>query len=67
MRAMLRAQLGEDIYSSWFGTMEFENFDGRVVRTSVPVKFLQNWIQSHYADNLLQCCKEQFKASSASR
>jgi chromosomal replication initiator protein len=61
VRAMLRAQLGEDIYSSWFGTMEFESFDGRVVRTSVPVKFLQNWIQSHYADNLLQCCKEQFE------
>jgi len=59
-RAMLRAQLGEDIYSSWFGTMEFENFDGRVVRASVPVKFLQNWIQSHYADNLLQCCAAEF-------
>jgi chromosomal replication initiator protein len=60
IRAMLRAQLGDDIYSSWFGTMEFENFDGRVVRASVPVKFLQNWIQSHYADNLLQCCSAEF-------
>ena len=60
VRAMLRAQLGDDIYSSWFGSMEFESFDGRVVRASVPVKFLQNWIQSHYADNLLQCCSAEF-------
>ena len=44
VRAMLRVRLGEDIYSSWFASMEFEDFDGRVVRASVPVKFLKNWI-----------------------
>jgi hypothetical protein len=60
VRAMLRAQLGDDIYSSWFGSMEFESFEGRVVRASVPVRFLQNWIQSHYADDLLQCCAAEF-------
>jgi chromosomal replication initiator protein len=60
VRAVLRAKLGEDIYSSWFGRMEFESFDGRAVRVSVPVKFLQNWIQSHYADDLLQCCEAEF-------
>ena len=60
VRAMLRVRLGEDIYSSWFASMEFEDFDGRVVRASVPVKFLKNWIQSHYADDLMQCCAEEF-------
>ena len=50
---MLRARLGEDIYKSWFASMEFEAFDGRVVRATVPVKFLKNWIQSHYSDDLL--------------
>jgi chromosomal replication initiator protein len=59
-RAMLRARLGEDIFSSWFASMEFEDFDGQVVRTSVPVKFLKKWIQSHYADDLLQCCAAEF-------
>jgi chromosomal replication initiator protein len=58
---MLRVRLGEDIYSSWFASMEFENFDGRAVRASVPVKFLKNWIQSHYADDLLQCCAAEFE------
>jgi chromosomal replication initiator protein len=59
-RAMLRARLGEDVFSSWFASMEFEDFDGHVVRASVPVKFLKKWIQSHYADDLLQCCAAEF-------
>lgn len=44
VRAMLRARLGEDIYTSWFAAMEFDTFDGHVVRATVPVKFLKSWI-----------------------
>jgi len=58
---MLRAQLGEDVYTSWFQSMEFEHFDGRTVRVSVPVKFLKNWIQSHYSEALLRCCAAEFE------
>ena len=60
VRALLRARLGEDIYSSWFGTLEFEKFDGRTVRASVPTVFLKKWIQAHYSDDLLQCCVAEF-------
>jgi chromosomal replication initiator protein len=60
VRALLRVRFGEDIYSSWFASLDFEAFDGRVVRASVPVKFLKNWIQSHYSDDLLQCCAAEF-------
>jgi len=60
VRAMLRAQLGEEIYSSWFKSLEFEDFDGRVVKVSVPVKFVRNWIQEHYADRLLHCSRVEF-------
>ncbi|HEX5957469.1 MAG TPA: chromosomal replication initiator protein DnaA [Hyphomicrobiaceae bacterium] len=59
-RAVLRARFGEEVYSSWFHLMEFESFDGRTVRTSLPTKFLQTWIQAHYADALLECCKAEF-------
>jgi chromosomal replication initiator protein len=61
VRAMLRARLGEDVFSSWFTAMEFDAFDGTTVRASVPVKFLKNWIQSHYSDELLACCGAAFK------
>lgn len=63
VRAMLKAQLGEDIYSSWFNAMEFDDFDGRVVTVSVPVKFLRTWIMSHYSDQLLAACKAEFKTA----
>ena len=63
VRAMLRAQLGEDIFTSWFNALEFEAFDGKTVQVSVPVKFLRNWIQSHYEDALLACCKSEFKGA----
>ena len=28
VRAMLRVRFGDDIYSSWFASLEFESFDG---------------------------------------
>jgi chromosomal replication initiator protein len=59
-RALLRARFGEEVYGSWFHLMEFESFDGRTVRASLPTKFLQNWIQAHYADALLECCRAEF-------
>jgi chromosomal replication initiator protein len=59
-RAVLRARFGEEVYNSWFHLMEFESFDGRTVRTSLPTKFLQTWIQAHYADALLECCRAEF-------
>jgi chromosomal replication initiator protein len=62
-RAMLRARLGDDIFSSWFHAIEFESFDAKTVKVSVPVKFLRTWIQSHYADDLLACCRAEFKGA----
>jgi chromosomal replication initiator protein len=62
-RAMLRARLGDDIFLSWFHTLEFESFEAKTVRVSVPVKFLRTWIQSHYADDLLACCRAEFKGA----
>ena len=63
VRAMLRTQLGEDIYASWFKALEFDEFDGKTVKVSVPVVFLRKWIQSHYMDELLTCCKAEFKSA----
>lgn len=63
VRAMLKAQLGDDIYSSWFNAMELEDFDGKIVKVSVPVKFLRTWIQAHYAEQLLAACKAEFKTA----
>ncbi len=60
VRAVLKARLGEDIYSSWFNAMAFESFDGRVIKVSVPVKFVRNYIHEHYSDHILQSARTEF-------
>jgi chromosomal replication initiator protein len=59
IQARLRAELGEDVFTSWFGRMELEAYYDGSVQVSVPTKFLRNWLQSHYADKLLKCCQAE--------
>jgi chromosomal replication initiator protein len=53
VKEQLRNQLGEDIFSSWFGRMELEAVEKEAVRLSVPTRFLRTWIQSHYSEHVL--------------
>lgn len=61
IRSALRARLGEDVFSSWFASMDFVGAEGGVLRVSVPVKFLKGWIESHFTDQLLECGRLEFK------
>ena len=49
----LRAELGEEVFTSWFGRLELDGIAGDVAQLSVPTKFLKSWIQSHYVDRML--------------
>jgi chromosomal replication initiator protein len=60
IRAQLRVMLGDDVVTSWFSALEFDSIRETVLHVSVPVKFLRNWIQSHYVEQLLACCKREF-------
>jgi len=62
VRRRLRAEVGEDIYSSWFARMEIEDCGDESVRLSVPTRFLRNWIQSHYADRLISLWRRESPA-----
>jgi len=55
VRNRLRAEVGDDIYSSWFARMDLEAIEDGAVRLSVPTRFLKSWIQSHYAERVLAC------------
>ena len=48
----LRAELGEDVFSSWFGRLELESVVNRQARFTVPTRFLKSWIESHYLDRI---------------
>jgi len=56
----LRAEIGEDVYTSWFTSIALEPVVGESLRLSVPTRFLRNWIQSHYGERLLTLCSEEF-------
>src|SRR5437764_10315098 len=51
----LRAEVGDDVYTSWFARMELDGSEGDTVKLSVPTRFLKSWIQSHYAERVLAC------------
>src|SRR6187549_2904630 len=55
VKGRLRAEVGDDIYSSWFARMDLEGLDDATVRLSAPTRFLKSWIQSHYSERVLAC------------
>jgi chromosomal replication initiator protein len=56
----LRAELGEDVYSSWFGRLELDEIVDGEARLSVPTKFLKSWIDNHYTDRILAAMRAEF-------
>jgi chromosomal replication initiator protein len=59
VKKRLRAEVGEDIFSSWFARMDLAGVDLDVVRFSVPTRFLKSWIQGHYLDRVLACWQSE--------
>ena len=55
VKRRLRAEVGEDIFSSWFARMDLEAVDREAVLFSVPTRFLKSWILAHYAERVLGC------------
>jgi len=49
----LRTELGEDVFTSWFGRLELDAIADGTAFLSVPTRFLKSWIESHYADRVL--------------
>ena len=50
--AQLKARLGAEVYSSWFGRLKLVEASKSVVRMSVPTPFLRAWISNHYSELL---------------
>lgn len=60
LSTVLTAQFGEGVYQSWFASMEFENIADGEVYLSVPIKFIQRWVQQHFAEALLDGFAKRF-------
>src|SRR5262249_39717931 len=59
VKQRLRAEVGDDVYSSWFTRIELDAIEDEVVRLSVPTRFLKSWIQAHYIERVLACWKAE--------
>jgi chromosomal replication initiator protein len=55
VKERLRAEVGEEIFQSWFVSMELDRVDGVAAHLTVPTRFLKSWTQTHYSEKLLAC------------
>ncbi|PLP59757.1 chromosomal replication initiator protein DnaA [Mesorhizobium loti] len=59
IRAQLKARLGSEVYSSWFGRMKLVELSKGIARMSVPTAFLRSWINGHYLDVITELWKQE--------
>jgi chromosomal replication initiator protein len=53
VKRRLRAELGEEVFTSWFGRLELDMVVEDVAHLTVPTRFLKSWIEANYADRVL--------------
>lgn len=52
----LREEFGEAVFRSWLKPMTLQAFYHGTLEVSVPTRFMKDWIQSHYAQRILEMC-----------
>jgi chromosomal replication initiator protein len=60
VKRRLRIEFGEDVYSSWFARLQFDERNENVAKLSVPTRFLKSWIESHYLDRVTILFSEEY-------
>jgi chromosomal replication initiator protein len=59
VKRRLRAELGEDVFTSWFARLEIDAVVDGTARLTVPTRFLKSWIENHYADRVLSVYRSE--------
>lgn len=59
VKRRLRAELGEDVYASWFARLDLDAIHEGSARLSVPTRFLKSWIEAHYQDRVLDIYRSE--------
>ncbi|WP_409362185.1 chromosomal replication initiator protein DnaA [Bartonella heixiaziensis] len=60
--AQLKAQVGIEAYTSWFGRLKLAEYSRNLVKLSVPTAFLRSWINNHYGSLLNNLWKQENSA-----
>jgi chromosomal replication initiator protein len=64
VKRRLRAELGEDVFASWFARLELVEVVDGTARLTVPTRFLKSWIESHYLDRVLTTFRSEVESVS---
>jgi chromosomal replication initiator protein len=59
VKRRLRAELGEDVFTSWFARLELDVVVDGCARLTVPTRFLKSWIEAHYAHRVLAAYRSE--------
>ena len=52
---------GDDVFNSWFGSVQLEEFVAGKARLSVSTRFLKSWIEGHYQEKLLAALSSELR------
>jgi chromosomal replication initiator protein len=62
VKRRLRAELGEEVFTSWFGRLELEAVAEGCAYLTVPTRFLKSWLEANYADRVLSVYRAETPA-----
>src|SRR5215213_6429503 len=65
VKRRLRAELGEEVFTSWFGRLELDTVADDTAHLTVPTRFLKSWIEANYADRVLAVYRAEVPALKA--
>lgn len=54
----MRKEFGEAIFRSWLKPLSLQAFYHGTMEVSVPTRFMRDWIQTHYAEQILAMCSQ---------
>lgn len=57
--ARLKAQVGPEVFTSWFGRLKLQSASKSVVRLSVPTAFLKSWINNKYLEQIAALFRDE--------
>ena len=59
--SILRGEIGEATFKSWFKSIQFGDFSGSKLTLFVPTRFMRDWIENHYLDRILSILSKELR------